>query len=241
MIEFDKVSFRYNAEQEKGSIDNFSLRIKDGECILLCGPSGCGKTTVIRMINGLIPHFYEGELKGKVRVGGKNIEEEELYSIAQIVGTVFQNPRSQFFNVDTTSELPFGCENMGLPEKDIQERMQYTIKYADIKKLMDRNIFKLSGGEKQKIACASVMTSSPDVIVLDEPSANLDYDAIKDLQKMLSIWKKEGKTIVIAEHRLSYCLDYVDRIVIMDKGGIVKDVSREQFQTYDDILHSFAS
>ena len=239
MIEFNNVSFRYDSEQQAGSIDKISLRIKKGECVLLCGPSGCGKTTAIRMINGLIPHFYEGEIQGKIRIASKDVVEEELYSIAQVVGTVFQNPRSQFFNVDTTSELPFGCENMGMPEEEIKERMQSVIEQAGISKLMDRNIFKLSGGEKQKIACASVMTSSPDIIVLDEPSANLDYDAIVDLQKMLAIWKKEGKTIVIAEHRLAYCLDYVDRIIIMDKGRIVQDVSRNQFQTYrDEELHS---
>lgn len=238
MIEFDNVSFRYDSGQQEGSIDKFSLRIKKGECVLLCGPSGCGKTTVIRMINGLIPHFYEGEMVGKVRVADKNIEKEELYSIAQVVGTVFQNPRSQFFNVDTTSELPFGCENMGISEEEIRERMEYTIEQADIRGLVDRNIFKLSGGEKQKIACASVMTSSPDIIVLDEPSANLDYAAIADLQKMLAIWKKEGKTIVIAEHRLSYCLDFVERIIIMDKGKIARETDREEFKAYsDEVLH----
>ena len=239
MIVFDKVNFTYEGEAVKGAVRDFSLYIPKGECVLICGPSGCGKTTVTRMVNGLIPHYYEGKMEGTVSVAGEVVGEKELYDMAQKVGTVFQNPRSQFFCVDTTSELAFGCENQGLSIAEIEKRLENTITKANLSKLMDRNIFKLSGGEKQKLACGSVMTANPQVIVLDEPSANLDYDAIYDLRKILEIWKREGKTIFIAEHRLSYCLEYVDRVLVMDQGRIVLDVSAKEFAGYsDEKLHA---
>ncbi len=239
MIVFEQVNFRYEGDCEKGALHQFSLHIPKGECVLICGPSGCGKTTVTRMVNGLIPHYYEGNIEGVVSVAGENVGEKELYDIAKKVGTVFQNPRSQFFCVDTTGELAFGCENQGMKEEEIEERIKSTVSKASLEKLMDRNIFKLSGGEKQKIACGSVMTANPEVIVLDEPSANLDYEATEDLRRMIAIWKSEKKTILIAEHRLSYCLPYADRVLVMEEGRIACDVSADEFRTYsDEKLHS---
>lgn len=239
MVVFEQVNFRYEGEKEKGALHQFSLHIPKGECVLLCGPSGCGKTTVTRMVNGLIPHYYEGNMEGVVSVDGENVREKELYDIGKKVGTVFQNPRSQFFCVDTTGELAFGCENQGMKEEEIEERIKNTVSKASLEKLMDRNIFKLSGGEKQKIACGSVMTANPEVIVLDEPSANLDYEATKDLCRMLAIWKEEKKTILIAEHRLSYCLPYADRVLVMEEGRIACDVSAAEFVIYcDEKLHA---
>ena len=195
MIEFDKVNFFYEGADTEGALHDFSLKIREGECVLICGPSGCGKTTVARMVNGLIPHYYEGTMEGKVTVAGEVVADKELYEIAQKVGTVFQNPRSQFFCVDTTSELAFGLENQGRNPDEIEKRMEHTVNKAKLQKLMDRNLFHLSGGEKQKLACGSVMTSDTEIVVLDEPSANLDYTAMADLCTMLDIWKREKKTV----------------------------------------------
>lgn len=234
MIVFEDVSFKYAQNAEENSLFKYSMHIKKGECVLLCGPSGCGKSTVTRMVNGLIPHYYEGEMSGSVKVNGKAVMDEELYDMAKFVGTVFQNPRTQFFNVDTTSELVFGCENMGVKEEDILSRLDSVADKAAIHKLMDRNIFKLSGGEKQKIACAGVMTSEPDIIVLDEPSSNLDYSAIIDLERMIEIWKNEGKTILIAEHRLAYCVKYADKVIIMDSGKKINELKKEEFCRFSD-------
>lgn len=123
MIEVDDVSFEYDGGQGGGGLRHVSLTVEKGELVLLCGGSGCGKTTVTRLINGLIPHFYSGKLEGQVRVGGRDVSRIPLYDTAELVGSVFQNPRSQFFNVDTTSELAFGCENMGHPQKEIISRI----------------------------------------------------------------------------------------------------------------------
>lgn len=127
MIQLSNVNFKYN-NSSRGALYDISLDIHKGECVLLCGDSGCGKTTVTRLINGLIPHFYEGELTGSVRVCGMNVPEEEIYTVSRKVGSVFQNPRSQFFCLDTSSELAFGCENFGMPVEQINERVKYAQK-----------------------------------------------------------------------------------------------------------------
>ena len=208
------------SERDKSGLRDINLTIEDGETILLCGESGCGKTTLTRLINGLIPHYYEGELTGEVLIDGKDISKLPLYETAKLVGSVFQNPRSQFFNVDTTSELAFGCENRGMPESEIKQRIAETVSEFKIEALMDRSIFRLSGGEKQKIACASVSACRPDVFVLDEPSSNLDSAAIEDLRKLVALWKSKGKTIIAAEHRLYYLREMADRVMFMKDGRI---------------------
>lgn len=225
MIELRNINFRYAGGTDAGGLVNIDLIIPDGQVILLCGQSGCGKTTLTRLVNGLIPNYYEGELSGEVLLDGKNISGLPLYETAKYVGSVFQNPRTQFFTVDSTSELAFGCENQGLPEEEIIQRVKSTAEQFDMDNLLGKNIFSLSGGEKQKIACASVSASNPPIIVLDEPSSNLDMSATKDLRRMIQIWKQQGKTVIIAEHRLYYLKELIDRVVYLKDGKIEKDYS----------------
>lgn len=228
MIELKNVSFQY-ANAGSGTLQNVSLRIKKGEIVLLCGQSGCGKTTLTRLINGLIPHYYEGELSGEVTVGGLNVQQAELYETAQMVGSVFQNPRSQFFCVDTTGEIAFGCENLGLSPTEIEKRLERAAREMHVANLLGRSIFQLSGGEKQKIACASVSAMQPEVFVLDEPTSNLDMGAIKDLKRALCLWKAQGKTVVIAEHRLYWLKELCDRVIYLQDGTIKRDIPMPEF------------
>lgn len=231
MIHLKDVTFRYSNTTEN-TINNFSLNISAGECVLLCGQSGCGKTTITRLINGLIPHYYEGELTGEVKVAGLNVTKSELYDISTRVGSVFQNPRSQFFCVDTTSEIAFGCENMGLPKEEIKERVLSASEDMNVTELLGRSIFNLSGGEKQKIAFASVLAMGPDIFVLDEPTSNLEVHSIESLKMAIKTLKDAGKTIVIAEHRLYWLRNLCDRVIYMEKGRIINDSSMDEFISY---------
>lgn len=180
MVELQNVSLIYGAPVDTPSVDvpdtqhvnstdginplqlkNIHLSIDRGECVLITGSSGCGKTSLLRLINGLIPHYYPAQVSGCVLLNHQDVSVKELYEFPDFVGTVFQNPRSQFFNVDTTSELAFTAENQGVPVKDIACRMKHTVQNLSIEHLMDRNIFKLSGGEKQQIACGTIDVSDP--------------------------------------------------------------------------------
>ncbi|MCR5284272.1 MAG: ABC transporter ATP-binding protein [Treponema sp.] len=253
MIELKDVSFEYNSGEglergsaggigetvSNGSLKNINLKINDGEFLLLTGGSGCGKTTILRLLNGLIPNFFEGQLEGSVTVDGVDVSHAELYDTAKTVSTVFQNPRSQFFNVDTTSELAFACENQGMAESEILQRIDKTVSELHLEPLMNRSLFDLSGGQKQKIACASVAVTGNKIILLDEPSANLDLKTIDELAGLLKKWKNQGKTIVVAEHRISYLWELADRTVVLKNGEIEKELSRIQMDKIsEDELHA---
>jgi len=237
MIGINNVSYTYHVTDSEGKdiyrevLKDFSLKINKGELLVLTGGSGCGKTTIIRLINGLIPNYFEGKLEGCVTVDDMNISAQPIYETAAKVGTVFQNPKNQFFNVDTTSELAFAAENRGEDPKDIIKKIEKVCESFRLSDLMDRSMFNLSGGEKQRIACASIAVTDPDIVVLDEPTSNLDDKGIEDLRDILIKWKSQGKTIVIAEHRLYFLKELADRVLVLDGGKAVKELSGKEFDS----------
>lgn len=227
MIEIKDVSYRYKGASND-SLKQVNCKIKKGECVLVTGSSGSGKSTFTRLINGLIPKEYVGSFSGQIKIDGVNLEMLEMWEIASKVGSVFQNPRNQFFSLDTTGEMVFGMENLAFSSIEMKRNFDETIKDLRVEYLLNKDIFNLSGGEKQLIAIASIYALKPEIYIMDEPSANLDKMNILKLRNIIKILKSMGKTIVVAEHRIYYLMDLIDRIFYMDKGEIDKEFSKEE-------------
>ena len=232
MVEIKNVSVFYNQTRV---LKDINLTVKEGECILICGKSGGGKTSLTNVINGLIPHYYECDFTGEICINQKSMENRELYEISTIVSSVFQNPKTHFFNIDTTTELVFFLENIGYTREKMKSRLLEMLEVFPIKHLMDRNIFELSGGEKQILSIASSYISGTDILVLDEPSSNLDNNYTEIVSKMLHKLKEIGKTIIIAEHRINYILNIVDRIIYVDDGEIKYIWNKDEFINLSDV------
>lgn len=220
MIEIKNVDFFYETAESESSLKNVSVTVPKGQVILLCGESGSGKTTFGRLINGLIPCYYDGKMDGQVFVNKISTAGIQLHELAETVGSVFQNPKSQFYTLLTDTEIVFACENIGMEKSEIFSRFEKTVQDFHMEKLLGKNVSQLSGGEKQKIACACVSMLEPTIFVLDEPTSNLDIGAIRELKKIIRKWKDSGKTILIAEHRLWWTKDLIDRVLIFREGKL---------------------
>ncbi|MCD6431173.1 ATP-binding cassette domain-containing protein [Candidatus Bathyarchaeota archaeon] len=221
VIETKKLTYTYPGGT-KPSIRDVSIKIEKGEFVLITGPSGCGKTTLCRCFNGLIPHFYQGELKGEVFVTGLKVAEHPIYELAKHVGLVFQNPENQLFALSVEKDVAFGLENLGMAREEIRKRVDWAMKLTGIYELRERAPNELSGGQQQRVAIASVLAMQPEVIVLDEPTSFLDpLGAKKIFEVIYELNRKLGITVVLVEHRLDLTARYADHIIIMDNGKVV--------------------
>ena len=227
MLSFEDFSLSYG--ENTPVLQDITLSMKEGECLLLTGESGSGKSSLIHAVNGLAYQYYNGKSRGKLLFQGEDLSSLPIYKIALRIATVFQNPKTHFFNINATRELLFTMENMGLDREEMDKRMEDLLSIFPIEKLLGRNIFALSGGEKQILALASAYLSGCPFLVLDEPSSNLDEGSIAVLKTMLHTLKEKGITILIAEHRLYYLMDFVDRVAFLEKGRLCKLFSKEDF------------
>lgn len=216
------------------ALDDVTLTIRNGEFVVLCGQSGCGKTTFTHLFNGLIPTFHTGDLTGACTVYGLAAGRSAIETYAAVVGSVFQNPKTQYLNAFVADELAFPCENAGWEPAAIRERVRQVAESFDITHLLDRSIFQLSGGQKQRIAVAAACMPRPRLLVLDEPTSNLDRQAMADLNAMLARIKATGVTVVVAEHRLAWCADLADRYVLFESGRIMLDCPADRFRNMPD-------
>lgn len=226
MVEMKNITLSYKTNQE--ILRDISLTVKKGECILFTGRSGSGKSSLINSINGLSTRYDGASIDGEIRISGKNIKNLQLYEISMLVSSVFQNPKTHFFNVNTTLELLFYLENIGLSREEMDKRLSEMLELFPIKHLLNRDIFMLSGGEKQILCIAASYISGTNVIVLDEPSSNLDNDNIQIVSNMLSKLKNKGITLIICEHRIFYLMGIVDRIYLIQDGIIKNEYGKEE-------------
>ncbi|WP_368397292.1 ABC transporter ATP-binding protein [Streptococcus anginosus] len=233
VIDFENVSFSYGTQSE-GCLRNINLKIQAGEFVLLTGQSGSGKTTITRLINGLIPHFFEGILTGSVKVIGDDIKTVTPGEMGKNTASIFQNPRSQFFTTNSTNEVAFALENYGIDRYEMIARVNSAFRDFEAENLMDRDMFSLSSGEKQKIAIIAAKALKPKIYVFDEPSANLDIQSIIKLKKIMKILKEQGHTIIVSEHRLFYLKDLIDKCFIMKDGEIDRELKKNDIANLND-------
>lgn len=227
MIKLENVSFSYSQDSEN-ILKNISIGIKKGEVVAFIGSSGCGKTTLTRIINGLAYKFYGGKLNGEITIDGMNPCERELYEIGRRVGSIFQNPKSQFFAENVEDEIAFGLENYGVDRGKISVRIREALSSINGENLIDKSLFHLSSGERQKIAIASINALDPPIYVFDEPSANLDMKSVEALRKLMLSLKIQGKTMVISEHRIYYLKGIVDKYYYLESGEIKNSFSENE-------------
>jgi energy-coupling factor transporter ATPase len=206
------------------SISDVSMKVEKGEFVLITGPSGCGKTTLCRCFNGLIPHFYQGELKGEITVAEMDTTKHQTHEMAKSVGLVFQNPENQLFALSIEKDVAFGLENLGVPREEMRKRVDWALKLTDIYDLRERSPHEVSGGQQQRVAIAAVLAMQPEIIVLDEPTSFLDpLSAEKIFEVIHELNTKLGITVVLVEHRLDLTAKYADHIIIMDEGKVCFD------------------
>jgi len=227
MVEIENLSLSYGNSPKV--LKNISLDVKKGECVLFTGKSGSGKSSIINSINGLAVRYDGASMGGTIRIDNKDIKNLELYEISLLVSNVFQNPKTHFFNINTTLELLFYLENIGLSKKQMDERLNDMLDLFPIEHLLNRDIFKLSGGEKQILCIAASYISGTEIIVLDEPSSNLDEENILIIKEMLIKLKDKGKTLIISEHRIFYLMDIVDRVFLIQAGKIKSEYTKTDF------------
>ncbi|MFB0569589.1 MAG: energy-coupling factor ABC transporter ATP-binding protein [Nitrososphaeria archaeon] len=223
IVDVSGLSFTYSGT-EQPAIRDINIRVESGEFILLVGPSGCGKSTLCRCLNGLIPHFHTGEMKGRVLVMGKDTATTPTFILSQDVGFVFQNPENQLFALSVENDVAFALENLGYPRDEIRGRVDFALRTVGIESLRNKSPFELSGGQQQRVAIASVLAMEPSLMIFDEPTSFLDPLSAQNLIRSISeIQDTTGMAVVLVEHRLDLAARYATRIVVMESGRIVDD------------------
>jgi len=228
-FKLENVSYQYPLENRK-VLKNINLDIKKGEFWAVIGKNGSGKTTLCSILRRFVPDFYKGELTGKITLEGKELKEYSQKEIVQKIGFVFQNPFTQISGVKDTvfEEIAYGLENLGLDKEEIISKVEKILKLLEIEKLRDRNPYDLSGGQKQRVALASIIAMDPDILVIDEPTSQLDPKGTEDIFKIINLMANEGKTIILVEHKLELIAEYAQNILVLDKGEIILSGKAEE-------------
>ena len=221
-LKLENVNYKYPLE-EKNTLQNINIEIKKGEFWAVIGKNGSGKTTLCNILRRFVPDFYKGELTGKITLEGKELKDYSQKEIVQKIGFVFQNPFTQISGVKNTvfEEIAYGLENLGIERETIISEVEKILKLLEIEKLRDKNPYNLSGGQKQRVALASIIAMNPDVLVIDEPTSQLDPKGTEDIFKIINLMANEGKTIILVEHKLELIAEYAENILVLDEGEVI--------------------
>ena len=228
-FKIENVNYKYPLE-EKQALKNINIEIKKGEFWAIIGKNGSGKTTFCNMLRRFVPDFYKGELTGTITLEDKELKDYSQKELVQKIGFVFQNPFTQISGVKDTvfEEIAYGLENLGLDKEEIISRVEKILKLLEIEKLRDRNPYDLSGGQKQRVALASIIAMNPDILVIDEPTSQLDPKGTEDIFKIINLMANEGKTIILVEHKLELIAEYAQNILVLDEGEIILSGKAEE-------------
>ena len=228
-FKIENVNYKYPLE-EKQALKNINIEIKKGEFWAVIGKNGSGKTTFCNMLRRFVPDFYKGELTGKITLEDKELKDYSQKELVQKIGFVFQNPFTQISGVKDTvfEEIAYGLENLGLEKEEIISKVEKILKLLEIEKLRERNPYDLSGGQKQRVALASIIAMDPDILVIDEPTSQLDPKGTEDIFKIINLMANEGKTIILVEHKLELIAEYAENILVLDEGEIILSGKAEE-------------
>ena len=228
-FKIENVNYKYPLE-DKQALKNINIEIKKGEFWAVIGKNGSGKTTFCNMLRRFVPDFYKGELTGKITLEDKELKDYSQKELVQKIGFVFQNPFTQISGVKDTvfEEIAYGLENLGLKKEEIIFKVEKILKLLEIEKLRDRNPYDLSGGQKQRVALASIIAMNPDILVIDEPTSQLDPKGTEDIFKIINLMANEGKTIILVEHKLELIAEYAQNILVLDEGEIILSGKAEE-------------
>lgn len=225
LIRAKNINYKYPINDGQSTLKNINFSIQRGELYSFIGKNGAGKTTLCNVIRGFIPHFHRGELNGELLIEGKDIREWSMSDLASKVGFIFQNPFTQISGVKDTvfDEIAYGLENLGIEIYEIKKRVEQIIDLLGISDLVDKNPYELSGGQKQRVAFAAVIVMNPDILVIDEPTSQLDPKGTKDIFEIIKLLKEQGKTIILVEHKLELIAEHSDYVFVMNNGEIMLD------------------
>lgn len=234
IIEFKDYSFRYRVQAEP-TLKNINLTIYEGEKVLIVGPSGCGKSTLAHCLNGLVPFYYSGDISGQLLIDGEDIKDKNIFELSKIIGTVLQDPDSQFIGLTVGEDIAFKLENDCINQDEMKNRVDESAKLVGIDKEIESSPYKLSGGQKQRVTLAGVTVDDVKILLFDEPLASLDPLTGKNAIELIDdIKTKNNKTMIIVEHRLEDVLHKdLDRIIVMNNGEIISDTTPSELLSTD--------
>jgi energy-coupling factor transporter ATP-binding protein EcfA2 len=234
IVNLNNVTYKYPLT-DAPALQNINMQIREGEFVAVVGPNGAGKSTLCYTLAGFVPHFFKGELTGAVEVDGKNSQQSTLNEWVLNVGLAFQNPFNQISGAKYTvfEEIAFGLENIGVPREEMKPRVEDAMKLTGISDLADRSPYSLSGGQQQRVALTSILVMQPKVLVLDEPTSQMDPIGTREVFSVIRTMAEHGMTVLLVEHKVEWIAQFADRVIALHEGQILLEGTPSEVLTSD--------